>query len=57
MICLFIYKPSWYFIQAYVKEINPLELYCIFKIAYKCMLLLHILVFDKNHFDIFVLAA
>lgn len=43
--------------QAYVKEINPLELYCIFIIAYKCMLLLHRLVFVKNHFDIFVLAA
>lgn len=57
MICLFSCKPPWYFMQAYVKEINPLELYCIFIIAYKCMLLLHRLVFVKNHFDIFVLAA
>lgn len=57
MICLSIREPPWYFVQAYVKEINPLELYCMFIIAYKCMLLLHILVFVKNHFDIFVLAA
>lgn len=36
--------------EAYVKEINALELYCIFIIAYKCMLLLHILIFVKKSF-------
>lgn len=50
MVCLFIYKPPWYFIQSYVKEINPLELWRVFIIAYKCMLLLHILVFVKKSF-------
>lgn len=37
MICLFVYEPPWCFMQAYVKEINPLELYCRFITEYKCM--------------------